>query len=507
MGLFSGIRRAWGTSLRRVANYILPDDMRASFFTYIGPDGQQTTIEAKGACATAYFSNAWRACALAKARPLAALPVHVYQRDKYGVRREATGYTANALSRILRDRWNPFMTAMEGFRWLDMTKDIRGNAFARVEWRGARPYAIWPLAGEPDIQIARGNVPVFEYGGDKFTPAGRYLSHEILWVKSPIIDSDTLKGKSLAELAAQELGMSIELEKFYSSLLGGEGNFPGWLETDQPLDEQEYNRIKKMLEDGKGLVNAGAIRIFDNGLKYHSTNQSMADISLIDQERWILQQLCRTLCVPQQEVSDLSNATYSNIEQGALNFANKTLVPECAEIERAFTSVLEYANLTDCYVQFDMNGLLRGSYKERMEGYRIGVLTGFLCPNDVRAKEDMAPYEGGDMFLRPASYIPVDPETGEEMEGARGSSAPDIGQAGEGAPPYTSTDPTETRDALRAIHDDMEKRVSDRFRERGDTPQTRDFAVRVLAPYANACTMARVEYDIQADIERISENA
>lgn len=505
MGLVSGIRAASGMALRRVADYMLPEGMRGSFFTYIDASGNETTIDRRASEATAYFSNAWRACALAKARPLASLPVHVYQRGRDGVRTEATAWAARDLSRILRGRWNPFMTAIEGFRWLDMTKDIRGNAFVRVEWRGARPVALWPLASDPDVQRTAGGNPVFEYGGDAFTPAGRYMAWEMVWVKSPIISSDDYKGMSLARLAAEELHMSIELEKFYRHMLNGEGNFPGWLETDKPLKQQEFDAVKNQLEDGKGLVNAGAIRIFDNGLTYHSTNQSMVDLSLIDQERWILQQLCRTLSVPPQEVSDLSNATYSNIEQGALNFANKTLVPECAEIERAFTDVLAYANLTDCYVQFDMNGLLRGSYRDRMEGYRIGVLTGFLSPNDVRAKEDMAPYEGGDMFLRPSAYIPVDPETGDEMEGARRSAASgaEPGGSGEGAPPYTTTDPTETRAALESIHRDMERRIEDRFREKGDTPETQVFAMRVLSPYANACTMARIEYDIQSDIERI----
>ena len=163
--------------------------------------------------------------------------------------------------------------------------------------------------------------------------------------------------EQLAELAANEVGLSVDLERFYSHILNGEGNFPGWLETDQALKKPEFENVKKQLEDGGGLVNSGKIRIFDHGLKYKSTPQTMVDMSLVQQEQWILQQVCRTLSVPPQEVFDLSNATYSNIEQGALNFANKTLMPECTEIENAFSNVLWSIGLKDCYVQFDMNGL------------------------------------------------------------------------------------------------------------------------------------------------------
>ena len=447
----------------------------------------------------AYYSNAYRACALAKARPLAALPVHVYERDS-GVRKHATKRAAQDLETLLRTKWNPLMSAQEGIRWLDMTKDLKGEAFVRVEWRNARIVALWPMSGTPGIEIIRGGSHVFNYGGDKFTAPGRYLENEIVWVKSPILDSDCLHGRSLAEFAANEVGLSVDLEKFYSHILNGEGNFPGWLETDQPLKEPDYQKLKKRLEDGGGLVNSGKVRIFDHGLQYKSTSQTMVDMSLVEQERWILQQVCRTLSVPPQEVFDLSNATYSNIEQGALNFANKTLMPECAELERAFSSVLWSIGLKDCYVQFDMNGLLRGNFKDRMEGYKTAIYSFWLQPAEVRAKEDLPPVEGLNVHLLPSSYNLLNADTGEitvfSNNGGKG-----VGQAGEGTAPGDDGGA-----AMNSIHEDMVERIKQRISEAGDTEKTRAFATKVLKPYANACLLARREYDIEADIKEIFEH-
>lgn len=447
----------------------------------------------------AYYSNAYRACALAKARPLAALPVHVYERDS-GVRKHATKRAAQDLETLLRTKWNPLMSAQEGIRWLDMTKDLKGEAFVRVEWRNARIVALWPMSGTPGIEIIRGGSHVFNYGGDKFTAPGRYLENEIVWVKSPILDSDCLHGRSLAEFAANEVGLSVDLEKFYSHILNGEGNFPGWLETDQALKELDYQKLKKRLEDGGGLVNSGKVRIFDHGLQYKSTSQTMVDMSLVEQERWILQQVCRTLSVPPQEVFDLSNATYSNIEQGALNFANKTLMPECAELERAFSSVLWSIGLKDCYVQFDMNGLLRGNFKDRMEGYKTAIYSFWLQPAEVRAKEDLPPVEGLNVHLLPSSYNLLNADTGEitvfSNNGGKG-----VGQAGEGTAPGDDGGA-----AMNSIHEDMVERIKQRISEAGDTEKTRAFATKVLKPYANACLLARREYDIEADIKEIFDH-
>lgn len=495
MGMFD---KFMGAVMNRVTG--LPEPV-ADWVEYSLPDGKVVRRDLHGGSREEYFSNAYRACALAKARPLASLPVHVYERVD-GARRESGKRVAKALSSLLRTRWNPFVSATEGIRWLDMTKDAKGNAFVRVEWSGGKPVALWPMSSMPGVGVdSRTGKPVFEYQGDKFTPSGKYLSHEVVWVKSPVLDSDCLYGRSLAELAARELNMSIDLEEFYSEILNGGDNFPGWLGTDQKLNDQDVKRLQSDLAGGRGVLGAGKIRIFDKGLTYHSVGGSMVDMSLIEQEKWILQQTCRTLSVPPQEVFDLSNATYSNIEQGALNFANKTLVPEAAEIERAFSSVLWECGLTDCYVQFDMNGLLRGNYRDRMEGYRIGVYSGFLSRNEVRAKEDMAPYEGGDDFLLPTSYVSVDAGTGEVTQLADSGAADGAGFAGERDP----TDPGgDSTGALDAIHEDMAARVRARFDEDGDTEKFREFASRVLTPYANACLIARIDYDMQSDIERIT---
>ena len=452
----------------------------------------------------AYYSNAFRACLLAKTRPLASLPVHVYKRVE-GVRKPVESDAGKALESLLRGKWNPYMTGSEGERWSIMTKDTIGEAFIRVQWRDGIPVALWPMSGVPSIESDRSGNPVFRYGGDKFTEEGRYLQNEIIWIKSPILDEDGLHGVSLADLAAKELGLSIDLEEFYQRLLKNGSHFPGWLETDSKLDPADVDDLKQQLSDGQGVVSAGKLRIFDRGLKYHQTNLTMADMSLVDQERWILQQTCRTLSVPPQEVFDLSNATYSNIEQGALNFAQKTLVPECVAIEQALGWVLQCAGSADEYVQLDMNGLLRGSYRERMEGYRTAIMGGFMSPNTALAKEDEPPYEGGDVYFRSSAYIPVDPATGEELAERTASREP--GSSGEGGSGTYGDGEANPAAPLACIKEDMDARIDQRFREKGDCRESRDFAAKVLAPYARACLESRITYDMEADIERIARNA
>ncbi|MDQ9822844.1 hypothetical protein RFZ44_05650, partial [Acinetobacter sp. 163] len=87
----------------------LPEPV-ADWVEYSLPDGKVVRRDLHGGSREEYFSNAYRACALAKARPLASLPVHVYERVD-GARKESGKRVAKALSSLLRTRWNPFVSA------------------------------------------------------------------------------------------------------------------------------------------------------------------------------------------------------------------------------------------------------------------------------------------------------------------------------------------------------------------------------------------------------------
>lgn len=497
-----------------LANWLL-SGYNYDFVSFTNSDGTVSDIELSQR-QSAYFSNAFRACLLAKARPLAALPIHIYKREG-GIRVEAHDTFIDAYLELLKHKWNSYMTGAEGIRWLAMTKDTVGEAFARIEYKKGMPVAIYPMSGIPDICRDVNGKVVFRYAGDEFTPAGNYLENEIIWVKSPILDTDCIHGRSLAELAAAELNLSIELTEFYSAMISGEAPTSGWLETDTNLSEQSFNKIKAQLGDGAGVINAGKVRIFDNGLHYKSTRESVVDLNLIEQEKWILQETCRTLSVPPQEVYELSHATYSNYEQGSLNFASKTLVPECVAIEQALSVALWLNGYKDVNVQLDMNGLLRGSYKERMDGYRIAYSIGMYSPNDLLAKEDEPPFAGGDYHAVSSAYSMIDPETGEVTSLTKSVNNPDpqpggLGETGEGGRGNTSDSNTATDTgaqdsvsglALAVVHKDMQERIRDRYASTGDTPKFRDFANRVLAPIAQAYALIGEEYTIEDDVAEI----
>lgn len=358
----------------------------------------------------AYLSVDFMSCCLAKSQALAALPVHVFQTnaEDYGEK------IKHPLAKLLAQRWNPFLSAFEGWNWLIQDRSIFGTSYVRVEWNGrGEPCALYPLSRKCSI------TPLFNtetkkgywhvQNGDDFTEAGIYETHEVVAFKTPVSRTGGITGESLAKIACEEVGLSVDLEQFYSRLLDNGNHFPGFLETDDDLTNPEKLSVIESLKEQSGVQDAGSIRIFDKGLKYKQNPLTIADMSMIDMQTWVLQQCCRILGVPPAMVFENSRSTYSNIESMQLQFAQTTLTNEARSIEQALQPVLDIMapRFPDCYVRFDLNGYMRGAYKDRMEGYRIGIYAGFYTRAEVRKWEELPPIDGLDEPLQPTAYYPI----------------------------------------------------------------------------------------------------
>ena len=113
--------------------------------------------------------------------------------------------------------------------------------------------------------------------------------------------------------------------------------------------------------------------------------------------------------VPPHMVQDLKRATFSNIEHQSIDFVVHTLDPWLVRIEKAIVKDLLLEDEKDeYYPKFNVDGLLRGDYKSRMDGYSVGISTGIMSPNEARQKENMPPLaeeEGGDFHIVNGTFI------------------------------------------------------------------------------------------------------
>jgi hypothetical protein len=102
-------------------------------------------------------------------------------------------------------------------------------------------------------------------------------------------------------------------------------------------------------------------------------------------------------------VGDLEKSSFSNIEQQSLEFVTYTLRPWLVRWEQAMQrSLLSEDEKKNCFFKFNVDGLLRGDYQSRMNGYATARQNGWMSANDIRELEDMdlIPDElGGNLYL------------------------------------------------------------------------------------------------------------
>ena len=104
-----------------------------------------------------------------------------------------------------------------------------------------------------------------------------------------------------------------------------------------------------------------------------------------------------------EKVGKFNRATFSNIEHQSIEFVQHTVRPWLVRWEQSISrQLLDEKERLLYFAKFNVDGLLRGDYKSRMEGYAVGRQNGWLSINDIRRLEDMplVPAEkGGDEYL------------------------------------------------------------------------------------------------------------
>ena len=141
----------------------------------------------------------------------------------------------------------------------------------------------------------------------------------------------------------------------------------------------------------------------EEGLKYTPISISPNEAQFLETRKFQIDEIARIFRVPPHMVGDLEKSSFSNIEQQSLEFVKYTLDPWVVRWEQSLSrALLSETEKKSYFFKFNLEGLLRGDYQSRMQGYSIGIQNGFMCPNDVRELEnlDLIPDElGGNKYM------------------------------------------------------------------------------------------------------------
>jgi HK97 family phage portal protein len=127
---------------------------------------------------------------------------------------------------------------------------------------------------------------------------------------------------------------------------------------------------------------------------------------LIELQRFSIEQIARIYSLPPVFLQDLTHGTFSNVEQQDLHFVKHTIKRWVEQTEQEMNLKL-FGRGSQFYVKFDLDDLLRGDLKTRMEAHATSIQNGIKTPNEVRDIENLPPMEAGDDLMIQGATVPI----------------------------------------------------------------------------------------------------
>ena len=153
----------------------------------------------------------------------------------------------------------------------------------------------------------------------------------------------------------------------------------------------------------QGSGNAHRVAVLEEGMKFQPIGIPPEQAQFLETRKYQLNEIARIFRIPPHMIGDLEKSSFSNIEQQSLEFVMYTLDPWVIRWEQAIQrALLSGGEKRQYFVKFNVDGLLRGDYQSRMNGYAVGRQNGWLSANDIRELENLnriSPELGGDLYL------------------------------------------------------------------------------------------------------------
>lgn len=401
MGIFSGLFRSRDKPQNRTAgsNY--------AFFLGGTTSGKAVT-ERSAMQMTAVYS-----CVRILAEAVAGLPLHLYRYTDNGGKEKALDHP---LYLLLHDEPNPEMSSFV-FRETLMTHLLLwGNAYAQVIRNGKNEVvALYPLMPNK-MSVDRdenGKLYYTYYRGQDEAIRNKEFAvtlqpSDVLHI--PGLGFDGLVGYSPIAMAKNAIGLAIATEEYGAKFFANGAAPSGVLEHPGTIKDPTKVREAWMSQFG-GSANSGKVAVLEEGMKYTPISISPEQAQFLETRKFQINEIARIFRVPPHMVGDLEKSSFSNIEQQSLEFVKYTLDPWVIRWEQSIQrSLLNSEEKKRYFAKFNVEGLLRGDYQSRMNGYAIGRQNGWMSANDIRELEnlDRIPAEdGGDMYLINGNMLPL----------------------------------------------------------------------------------------------------
>jgi HK97 family phage portal protein len=343
-------------------------------------------------------SVVWQ-CNRVISEPVGFLPLSMMQGTATG-KRVASEHPMHA---AVHDEPNAEMSAMSFRETLTSHALLQGNGYAQIIRRSGTGVAIELRVLQPSQVLVNretsGQRRLVYVVKDPNSPDTTYTvergkPQDIFHLKG--IGNNGIKGYSVLEMARQSIGTGLAGERTVGRYFAAGGRVPYVLSLAKDFKtDSDFDRFRADWE--KTYSEPHRAPMLPPGITYQQVGLSHVDAQMLEQRQFTIPEICRWFNVSPHLAGDLSHATFSNVEQLALDHVkfclNAWFKRWQGELRRCVLTPDEKAQ--GYYFKFNLNAILEGDFVSRMAGYASALQNGEVTIDEVRNLEDRDPLPNG----------------------------------------------------------------------------------------------------------------
>lgn len=348
------------------------------------------------------LSAVW-ACVRLLSESVSTLPMKIYERQSDGSRKLARD---NPVYQLLCRRPNAEMTPSRFMLMLVASICLRGNAFVEKHFIGSKLVSLVPLLPQ-NMVVKRLDSGRLEY---TYTENGKprvIPERNLMHIRG--FGLDGVCGMMPLSSGRDVIGSAMAVEESAAKIFEQGLQSSGFLSAEQPLNDDQRERLRGYMQAFTGSKNAGKIMVLEGGLKYQGVTMNPEDAQMLESRAFSIEEICRWFRVPPFMVGHTSKQSSwaSSLEGMNLQFLTHTLRPLLVNIEQEIARCLLGGD-EDLFAEFSVEGLLRADSAGRAAYYTSALQNGWMSRNDVRRLENMPPIEGGDIYTVQLNLTPLE---------------------------------------------------------------------------------------------------
>lgn len=360
-------------------------------------------------------------CLKMMSETVAKMPWKAYKKTKQGVQEIED---SDEITRLLKERPNPYTTPTAFWNAVEMNRNHYGNAyvyiqreFKRKKYGGeCKTTALWVMESDrvtilvDDKGYFENKGKIWYAYGDKYSGEQYIFAHEDVMHFKTSHSLDGITGLPVQTILKNTVEGVLESQRFLNSLYKNGLTAKATLEYTGELNEEAVEKLRRVFERyGNGSQNTGKMLPVPLGMKLTPLDVKLTDAQFIELKKYSALQIAAAFGIKPNQINDYEKSSYSNSEMQQLSFYVDTTLFVLKQYEEEVNYKLLSPKQKEegRYYKLNEKALLRTDSKTQMDILATAIKNGIETINEARKKLDLAYKEGGDELIVNGTYLPI----------------------------------------------------------------------------------------------------